>query len=102
MSESKKQHYRILYYKGHSSIIGIGDLFIDEGKAPPENQDGAFIISDSNAKPLDWNTLKETPYVRGLHPLVQKIIEHSITEELAKDKRPAQGKAAMILNGTSP
>ena len=102
MAEPRQQHYRILYYKGHSSIIGISDLFIDEGKTPPENCDGAFIISNSNAKPLDWNIVKETSYVRGLHPLVQKMIEISISEELAKNQRPTRGRAAMILSGTSP
>ena len=101
MAEPRLQHYRVLYYKGHSSIVGVDDLFIGEGKIPPENRDGAFIFSDANAKPLDWNIVKETPYVRGLHPLVQKMIENSILDELARSNRPALGKAATILSGSS-
>ena len=83
-------------------ITGVGDLFIDEGKAPPENRDSAFIISDATGKPLDWSTLKDTPYVQGLHPTIQKAIEQTIAEEHLKAARPASGKSAMILDGQDP
>ncbi len=98
MTDAPKQHYRILYYRGTGSITGISDLFIEMDKAPPENCPGSFIISDAEAKPLDWDTLKETDYVKSLHPLTQRAIENSIKEELAKSARPVSGKQAMILD----
>lgn len=98
MAEDVKQHFRILYYKGHSTIIGVGDLFIGTDSAPPENKDGSFIISDNKATPLDWNVIKATPYVQSLHPMVQRMIEQTLREEVLQSKRPAMGKDAMILD----
>ncbi len=83
-------------------IMGVGDLFMDEGKQPPENRDGSFIISDATGKPLDWNTLKDTPYVQSLHPHIQTAIEQAIAEEHLKAARPASGKSAMILDDKQP
>ncbi len=97
MADDDKQHFRILYYKGHSTIIGVGDLFINTDSAPPENKDGSFIISDNKATPLDWNKIKATPYIQSLHPMVQKMIEQILREEVLQSKRPATGRESMIL-----
>ncbi len=98
MAEDDKQHFRILYYKGHSTIIGVGDLFINTDNVPPENKGGSFIISDNKAMPLDWNVIKATPYVQSLHPMVQKMIEQTLREEALQSRRPGMGREAMILD----
>lgn len=97
MANPPKQHYRILYYRGASMITGVGDLYLDAGKAPPENTAGSFIISDGQANPLDWNVIKDTPYVKSLHPHTQRAIELSIAGEHIQADRPVRGKQAMIL-----
>ncbi|MDX1921841.1 MAG: hypothetical protein SFW65_01750 [Alphaproteobacteria bacterium] len=98
MAEDEKQHFRILYYKGNSSIIGVGDLFIEVGNPVPEPRDGAFIVSDAHAHPLDWNAIKDTPYVQSLSVGVQKMIKQTLLEEKLKAARPVVGKDAMILD----
>lgn len=98
MAEDERQHFRILYYKNNNTIVGVGDLFINANGTPPENKDGSFIVSDNKATPLDWNMIKATPYVQGLHPMVQKMIEQTLHDEALQSKRPATGKGAMILD----
>jgi hypothetical protein len=101
-ADKPTQHFRILYYRGNSSITGIGDLFIAEGNQPPANKPGAFIVSDGKATPLDWNTIKKTPYVCSLHSGVQRMIELTLAEEHRAAQRPKHGSEAMIITGKTP
>jgi hypothetical protein len=87
-------HYRVLYFKGSSIIMGVSDLFTN---TPPHNDEGTFILSDSMAQPLDWKLLKDSQSVQSLPPLIQRAIEQALTAERPRPKAQATGRQAMIL-----